>query len=144
LAHELKQFNAGIGIVFLTSYADPRLLAPSSTLPKGSVYLSKAQVRDISHLTKAISRAIQGKGVTPSSQSKFRDLTTIQIETLQLLAQGLSNAEIAKRRYVTEKSVEKLISRIAKMLGFEAMPEHNQRVQLARSFLAETSNKSVD
>lgn len=143
LALELRKLNASIGLVFLTSYSDPRLLIPKATLPTGSVYLNKSQVRDVEILTKALERAMRRQGNTPGTKSKFADLTQIQIETLQLVAQGLSNAEIAKRRFVTEKSVEKMVSRIAKLIGLESNKDQNQRVQLARIFISETSGQKV-
>ena len=43
-------------------------------------------------------------------------LTDVQIETMRLVAEGLTNAEIAERRVVAVKSVENLIARIAKQL----------------------------
>lgn len=143
LALELRKLNAGIGLVFLTSYSDPRLLIPKATLPPGSVYLNKAQVRDVEILRKALERALRRQGNSPAVKSRFSDLTQTQIETLQLLAQGLSNAEIAKRRFVTEKSIEKMVSRIARLVGLEATKDQNQRVQLARVFIAETSGQKV-
>lgn len=143
LAIELRKLNAGIGLVFLTSYSDPKLLIPKASLPQGSVYLNKAQVRDVEILTRALARALAKQGISPAAKSKFSDLTVTQIETLQLVAEGLSNAEIAKRRFVTEKSVEKMVSRIAKVIGLESAKDHNQRVQLARSFISETSGQQA-
>jgi DNA-binding NarL/FixJ family response regulator len=50
------------------------------------------------------------------------------------MAQGLSNAEIAKRRFVTEKSVETAIARLAKIMGVESDPSRNQRVHMAKVY----------
>jgi DNA-binding NarL/FixJ family response regulator len=50
------------------------------------------------------------------------------------VAMGLSNAEIAKRRFVTEKSLETTISRVAKTLGASPGAGKNLRVQLARAY----------
>jgi DNA-binding NarL/FixJ family response regulator len=50
------------------------------------------------------------------------------------VAQGLSNAEIAKRRFIKEKSVELTISRMAKSLGIESNISANQRVHIARVY----------
>ena len=59
------------------------------------------------------------------------DFTDSQIETLKLLAQGLSNAEIAKKRFVTEKAVEVTIARLAKKFDVAYDAALNQRVVLA-------------
>ena len=61
-------------------------------------------------------------------------MTQAQVETLRLLSCGLSNAEIARVRVVTEKSVEQAIARTAKRLGVSASPSVNQRVALAREY----------
>jgi DNA-binding NarL/FixJ family response regulator len=50
------------------------------------------------------------------------------------MAQGLSNAEISKRRFVTEKSVETSIARLAKVMGLTNDPGQNQRVHMARVY----------
>lgn len=143
LAIELRKLNAGIGLVFLTSYSDPRLLIPGAQLPKGSVYLNKSQVRDVEFLKRAVEKAIDQQGSVRPSTSEFFGLTSTQIETLRLVAQGFSNQEIAKRRFVTEKSVEKMISRIAKLIGVEATRDQNLRVQLAQRYLEQTSGKQA-
>ncbi len=40
-------------------------------------------------------------------------MTDTQIQTLRLVATGLSNAEIGRVRFVSEKSVEQIVARIA-------------------------------
>jgi DNA-binding NarL/FixJ family response regulator len=59
------------------------------------------------------------------------EFTDSQIETLKLLAQGLSNSEIAKKRFVTEKAVEVTIARLAKKFDVAYDAALNQRVVLA-------------
>jgi DNA-binding NarL/FixJ family response regulator len=61
-------------------------------------------------------------------------LSNIQLETLRLMSQGLSNAEIAKRRSVTEKAVELAIARLAKSLGIQKDSSRNQRVHIANVY----------
>jgi len=65
-------------------------------------------------------------------------LTDSQAECLRLLAYGLSNAEIARIRVVTEKSVERTISRLAREWGVDAGGPVNQRVALARHYFTLT------
>ena len=64
----------------------------------------------------------------------IHDLTQVQIETLRMVAQGLSNVEIAHQRFVSEKAVEQTISKIAKALGIPVATNQNQRVHSARIF----------
>jgi DNA-binding NarL/FixJ family response regulator len=134
LAVGLRAINPKIGIVILTSFSDPRLLTSSvKQPPEGSTYVVKQALTDIRLLSEAVKGALlmAGTGAAPEVQL---DLTGSQIETLRLLAYGLSNAEIARVRVVTEKSVEQAISRAAKRLNIDAQGNVNQRVALAREY----------
>ena len=143
LAIALRQIKRDIGIVFLTSYDDPRFLRPNlPRLPVGSHYLIKKSVAEIATVTRAIENAILSAKKTSSGsralqsgeQVNLSELTNIQIETLRLLSQGLTNSEIANQRFITVKSVEQTINRIAKMLNLPQNITHNQRVHMARVF----------
>jgi DNA-binding NarL/FixJ family response regulator len=141
LAIALRRLQPEIGILMLTSYEDPRLLNPNlPKLPFGSLYLTKKSVGEIETLNDAISQALDHKkwsgSAAPLAQtiSTVAKLTDTQLETLRLMAQGLSNAEISKRRFVTEKSVETSIARLAKTMGLSQDPGQNQRVHMARVY----------
>ena len=139
LAHGLRQRRPEIGIVILTSFSDPRLLSGSlKELPTGSAFVVKQSLADLALLVEAIDAAIAHAGTGVPSNAAH-DLTDAQIETLRLLAGGLTNAEIARVRVVTEKSVEQAIARTAKRLGIDVTPSSsqpnlNQRVALARAY----------
>ena len=66
--------------------------------------------------------------------SLVSQLTSKQIETLKLVAMGLTNSEISSRRFITQKSVELTISRVAKSLGIPNDGSKNQRVLVAKAF----------
>jgi two-component system nitrate/nitrite response regulator NarL len=136
VARALRRTDPSIGIVFLTSYDDPRLLTPSlPPLPAGSRYLTKRSVTDLKILLDAIGASMSTKRSAASQHiAAFGDLSDVQIETLRLVAQGLSNAEIAKRRFVKPKSVELTISRVAKALGIAQDSSQNQRVHIAKVY----------
>jgi DNA-binding NarL/FixJ family response regulator len=143
LAIALRQIKRDIGIVFLTSYDDPRFLRPNlPPLPDGSQYLVKKSVGEIATVTRAIKNAITSAKQNSSGSRALQsgggvhlsELTDIQIETLRLVSQGLTNSEIAKQRFITVKSVEQTINRIAKILNLPQDITHNQRVHMARVF----------
>jgi len=138
LAHGLRKRNPTIGIVFLTHYTDPRLIvAPGQKPPLGSQYVVKNSVSEASTLISALGQSLgplSGKGKWPVDSGEFVRLTGSQVETLKLLAEGHTNREIALRRSVTEKSVEKTISRVAKHLGVSESLGTNQRVSIARAY----------
>lgn len=136
VAQKLISTYPKIGIVFLTSFDDPRLVGSSKSLvPEGSVYLQKHLVNDTSILIQAISDAIsKGPIVRVPGNRVLGLLSDNQIEILALIAGGLSNSEIARIRNVSEKSVEATITRIAKTLNLKKEPAQNYRVHMARVF----------
>jgi DNA-binding NarL/FixJ family response regulator len=141
LAVALRRDLPTIGLLMLTSYEDPRMLNPNlPKLPFGGVYLTKKSVADLSVLNQAIAKALDYKkwssDARPLAQpiSSVAELSDTQMETLRLMAKGLSNAEIAKRRFVTEKSVETAIARLAKTMGLTQDPSRNQRVHMAKVY----------
>ena len=141
IATEVRRSAPKMGVVFLSSYEDPRVLNPNlPDLPFGSVYLNKRKVNDINVLMDAINSAVNHRSWKPAakaskkSPNSISNLSNSQLETLRLMAQGLSNSEIAKRRFVTEKSVETSISRLAKAMGLKSDPSINQRVHLAKVY----------
>ena len=139
LAHALRSRHPGIGVVVLTSYVDPRLMGTKlSQLPSGTEYVTKQSVRDLDVLRTAVVRAaVRGAQPLPAAidQSSLH-LTDTQVETMRLIAEGLSNAEIATQRFVTKKSVEVTVSRIIKQLGIEPDRSRNARVEIARTYFA--------
>ncbi|MEY4901583.1 MAG: hypothetical protein RLZZ190_310 [Actinomycetota bacterium] len=65
----------------------------------------------------------------------FPALTHKQRETLSMLAQGMSNAEIARLHFVSEKSVEQMVGRIARTFAITPDATSNMRVLLTLAFL---------
>lgn len=139
LATAFRSQSPNIGLVFMSSFEDPRLLNPNlPPLPFRSVYLHKEKISDIWNLLKALKVSVDKSDRMPANfksiSSPIAALTDVQLDTLRLMSQGLSNAEIAKRRSVTEKSIELAISRLAKTLGVEKDSSINQRVHMANVY----------
>jgi DNA-binding NarL/FixJ family response regulator len=61
-------------------------------------------------------------------------LTNTQAEVLRLVASGMTNAQIGRTRYVSEKSVEQVISRVAQELHVHPDANKNMRVQLVGEY----------
>lgn len=138
-----------IGLVFLTSSPDLRLLGiTEKNLPLGVQIIFKKSVTDLHILSRAIHDSadhskirftfqwVAGNSFTDDATflSNLAALTHVQIETLRLLAQGRSNAEIAQVRFVTEKAVEHTITRILAALNLKTNPRNNSRVMLSREY----------
>ena len=137
VAHELRKLDPRIGIVFLTTFEDPRLLSGARELPRGSQYLVKKEVANLESISRSIFRSLEGKSrlVRTDTAGALSHLSDIQLSTLRMLAEGLSNAEIARQRQVSEKSVEAVINRIATSLSIPRSAKLNTRVNLARAYL---------
>ena len=141
-AHALRNEHPRLAVVLLTAYSDPRLLTTTvGQAPKGAEYVIKQAVADASQLVLAIERAVRaspGSGaVRPTtSQPLMADLTDVQLDTLRMLAEGMTNAEIAAARGVSTNTVERAVARIAVILGVQSNGPGNERVLLARAYLA--------
>ena len=139
LAHAARAVNPEVGVVLLTAYSDPRLVAGKLLqIPPGTEYVLKGDVDDVMVVRRAIDRAVGrarfGDRETTPQQVADHGLTDLQIETMRMVAEGLSNAEIAERRVVAVKSVEHLIARIARQLDITNDPGRNQRVMITREY----------
>jgi two-component system, NarL family, nitrate/nitrite response regulator NarL len=135
VAKVLRRNNPAIGLVILSSYEDPRLLSTFlPQAPSGTRYLVKKDVKSLDQLASEIHLALNRSKVSPKTNSTLSNLTDVQIETLKLVANGFSNAEIAKRRSVNEKAIEATLSRVAKALDLELDKSQNQRVNIARFY----------
>ena len=139
LAHAARTANPEVGVVLLTAYSDPRLVAGKLLqIPPGTEYVLKSDVDDVMVVRRAIDRAIEraqpGARETAARDMADQGLTDVQIETMRMVAEGLSNAEIAERRVVAVKSVENLIARIAKQLDIGNDGGRNQRVMITREY----------
>jgi len=139
VAIALRIQNSNIGIVFLTTYKDPRLIESNlPNLPEGAIYLNKSEMNSTSTIAGQISAAM----IKPLAKRSFpwtrtgplTGMSTLQIEIMKEIADGKSTLEIARIRGVSEQAIDKSISRIAKRLGIPKSADTNQRVQIVRSF----------
>ena len=139
VAIALRSRNPNIGIVFLTTYKDPRLIESNlPNLPEGAIYLNKLEMNSTVAIAGQISLAVL-KPLTRrtfpwSRTSPLAALSTLQIEIMKEIAQGLSTTEIARSRGVSEQAIDKSISRISKHLGIPKSADTNQRVQIVRAY----------
>jgi len=137
VSHAMRKLDANVGIVFLTSLADPRLVdSRIPELPVGSIYLRKNSVKNLIEVVDALKLSIGGqiRAAKAGNEDEFLDLTKAQFEIIRLIAQGHSNLEISKIRVTTVKSTENAISRLAKKLGITNSTTASQRVLLARKY----------
>lgn len=137
VSHAMRRLDPKVGIVFLTSLADPRLVGSKiPELPEGSIYLMKSAVKDIEEIVLSLKSVRSGNTEIskPKVNQHFLDLTNTQFEIMRLIAQGNSNTEISKIRVTTVKSTENAIARLAKKMGIPNSTSASQRVLIARRY----------
>lgn len=138
LAYGLRKAHPAIAIIILSSYSDPRLLGANRDIPDGGIYLSKREVGDVGVLSNAINEVIEAprgrRSGAPSANVSGRKLSDNQVEVMRLVAEGFSNAEIARRRFLTEAAVEKAIARLIKQLDLSPGKEDNSRVLITQAY----------
>jgi DNA-binding NarL/FixJ family response regulator len=149
LLQRFRKVDPELGIVIITSCPDLRLFGLlEKNIPHGAKIILKRSVSDLSIITFALTESMESahdgsamKWISIHADihensfiSILSDLTDIQIETLRLVAQGLSNSEIARVRFVSEKSVEQIVARIAQHLAISPDRSRNLRVILAGEY----------
>jgi DNA-binding NarL/FixJ family response regulator len=73
------------------------------------------------------------RGARPSTQSNPYGLTRREAEVLELLSDGLRNSAIAKRLFVSPKTIDHHVSSILMKLG---VPSRGEAVTILRKGLA--------
>jgi DNA-binding NarL/FixJ family response regulator len=149
LLQKMRKSHPDLGIVITTSCPDLRIFGLlEKNIPTGSQIVLKRNFTDISIITLAIAESLiaaneglqmkwinfHASDVDRSLTSLLGQLTNIQVETLRLVAHGLSNSEIAKVRFVSEKSVEQIVARIAQHLSISPDRRRNLRVMLVGEY----------
>ena len=145
VAIALRRISPNIGVIMLTSYRDPRLVDPNlPSLPEGAILMNKKELTSMAilgmHINAAATQPRKKRKSNWEKSGKFQSLSAIQIEILKSVAEGLTTAEIAKVRHVSEQNIEKTIQRICKNLEIQPSNDRNQRVQLVRAFFYGAGN----
>lgn len=137
LAHALRVAQPDIGLLLLSTYRDPRLVAPGIVPPPtGTGYLAKADVTDLHVLRDWITAVVREPTRDRRlSTDALPELSDMQVQVLRSLAAGLSTQAIATERGVSVSAVEQTITRLYEAFDMPRDPEHNQRVRLARAYL---------
>lgn len=134
LAHGLRRLSARMAIVMLTSYGDPTWMGQRREPPVGARYVIKGSVNDTHVLADAIAAALADPMSKEASVTASTPLNEGQWEVLRLVAAGHTNAEIARRRSLTEDAVNKAITRLVRQLEIDVGKTDNSRVLLTQAY----------
>ena len=148
-AEQIRAEHPRIGLLILSNAVETRhalrLLRDS---PQGIGYLLKDRVSDLADFVAAVRRVGSGGSVVDPEvvaallgRSRGRgpldELTPRERSVLELMAEGRSNAAIADRLGLTEKTVEGNVRIILSKLGLEPAIEDHRRVLAVLTFLRE-------
>jgi len=128
---EIKRLSPRTQVIVLTSYHDDKYIFPAIRAGAISYLLKDTTPED---LVKAVRKAAHGEATihptvaarlikemqqppqSPESLAPFTDLTQREMEVLRLIANGLSNAEIAEKLIISKGTVKSHVSNILNKL----------------------------
>lgn len=135
-------WNLGVGIllVLVAFWVIPRNTRAMARMVEGLLSGSflpqvQNQISRFVRKTKISERDVREAMDKESLQPQLSELSKREREILSLMAQGKSNAGIAKALYITEGSVEKHISNILLKLGLSVEVESHRRVLAVLKYL---------
>jgi DNA-binding NarL/FixJ family response regulator len=146
-AQEIRERHPETSVLVLSQYVEAdyalELLSGSA---EGVGYLLKDRVSDVEEFAAAVRRVGEGGSALDAAivsrlvgrqrrDNPIDTLTPREREVLSLMAEGLSNAAIAARLFVTERAVEKHVTSIFSKLRLGADAESHRRVLAVLAFL---------
>ncbi len=149
-ALEVRRRVPGTPILVFSQYVEERyateLIGDGA---EGVGYLLKERVADVAEFVGAVRQVAAGGTVIDSEViaqllgrrrhgDRLEALTPREREVLGLMAEGLSNAAVARRLVVTDGAVEKHISNIFLKLGLQHAGSTHRRVKAVLAYLGRT------
>jgi len=150
-ATRFRTTHPAMGVVVLSQYAEPgyaqALLADGSA---GRAYLLKERVSEPDQLADAVRAVARGGSVIDaavvevlvassgrSRSSRLASLSPRELEVLDQIARGKSNAAVAQTLFLSERAIEKHINALFAKLGLGPEPDVNRRVTAVLMHLSE-------
>jgi DNA-binding NarL/FixJ family response regulator len=147
-AREVKQAHPELGVLVLSQHVETTHAVELVTLG-GFGYLLKDRVLDVGEFLAASERVAQGGSaldprVVASLVSRSGDgdplaqLTEREREVLEMMAEGLTNTGIAKRLYLSERTVEAHVRHVLMKLDLPEGEDGHRRVLAVLAHLRAT------
>ncbi|WP_433131339.1 response regulator transcription factor [Micromonospora sp. CA-240977] len=146
-AIEARRQIPGLPIMVLSQYVEQIYARELMSDRAGAVgYLLKDRVTDVDQFVASVRQVATGSTVMDpdvvsallthrSTDPKLLELSPREHEVLTLMAQGRSNAAIAARMFVTEKTVSKHSNSIFTKLGLKPSEDDNRRILAVLAYL---------
>ena len=159
-ALEARRRHPELAVLVLSQYVEPAYTAELLQEGEGGIgYLLKERVSEVRTFIEAVRRVAGGgtaldrevvstlvserRGTSNAAVDAIEALTPRERETLELIAQGRSNAAVARELVVTLGAVEKHISSIYSKLDLPATNDDHRRVLAVLAFLRATGEDGV-
>jgi DNA-binding NarL/FixJ family response regulator len=141
-----RERTPDLPVLVLSQYVEERYAVELISAGAGGVgYLLKERVADVAEFVDAVHRVARGgtcidqevisQLMARGRRNPIDALTPREREVLGLMAQGLSNAAIAKSLTVSDGAVEKHVGNIFAKLGLEPSQEEHRRVRAVLAYL---------
>jgi DNA-binding NarL/FixJ family response regulator len=145
-ARQLRELDTGLGIVLLSQHLETRHSVELVT--RGHFgYLLKDRVFDVEDFLDALRRVAAGGSaldpevvaglISPRGNDPLAMLTSREREVLALMAEGRTNRGIARRLWLTDRTVETHVSSIMAKLGLADTDEDHRRVLAVLAWLGQ-------
>ena len=145
-ARQIRQQHPEVGILVLSAHVEVEHAMELLASGRGVGYLLKSRVTDLEEFIDTLERIAKGGSVVDPAlvaelvAARHRDdplaaLSVREREVLGLMAEGRSNAGIARRLWVTEGTVEKHVRSILTKLTLPETTDDHRRVLAVLTFL---------
>jgi DNA-binding NarL/FixJ family response regulator len=145
-ARQIRHEYPQIGIVVLSAHVELEYAMELLASGRGIGYILKSRVTDVEEFIETLERIAKGGSVIDPAlvaelvAARHRDdplavLSLREREVLALMAEGRSNAGIARRLWVTEGTVEKHVRNILTKLSLQEADDDHRRVLAVLTFL---------
>ena len=150
-ARQIRADQPSVGIVLLSQHVETRHSVDLVSLG-GFGYLLKDRVLDVDDFLDALRRvAAGGSALDPEIVSRLiggqraddplASLTPREREVLALMAEGRTNVGIARRLWLTDRTVEAHVSSLMSKLGLTTSDEDHRRVLAVLVYLNQPSRE---
>jgi DNA-binding NarL/FixJ family response regulator len=145
-AREIREALPDIGILVLSAHVEVEHAMELIASGRRSGYVLKSRVTDVEEFVEAVDRVARGGSVVDPllvqelvaarrKDDPLAELTPREREVLGLMAEGRSNAGIARLLWVTEGTVEKHVHSILAKLRLPETGDDHRRVLAVITFL---------